>query len=247
LFQLSIIWLSSMAIIVLMYMIWNKTQEVGGLKECSPYIQKALKKLFVYPFILVICYLLVSYKNVSDIRFPHQSNYTAFFGNGADLMLCLQGFFTATAFWIGNQSIARLWYKNCFGPCLCCCCCCLPTSQDDCNADTSFITTEPTDARQSLNVPLLLNDTKFVEKYIPSSSVSFNSESRMQSSILSIFDFLASPSNIANDDNTTEESIQSNHSTTGHTGVITGNVNLFHHDVTSHDHEDDNAIRLSIK
>ena len=90
LFQLSVIWLSSIAIIILMVMIWRKTQEVVGLEGCSPYIQKALKKLSVYPFILVFCYLLVSYKNVSDIRYPHRRNYTEFFGNGADLMLCLQ-------------------------------------------------------------------------------------------------------------------------------------------------------------
>ena len=98
LFQLSIIWLSSMAIIVLMYMIWIKTQELGGLEGCTPYIQKALKKLVVYPFILVICDLLVSYKNVSDIRFPHESNYTQLFGNGADLMLCLQVRNTSNAY-----------------------------------------------------------------------------------------------------------------------------------------------------
>ena len=82
--------MSSIAIIVLMYMIWMKTQQVGGLEGCSPYIQKALKKLFVYPFILVFCYILVSYKNVSDIRFPYRTNYSQTFGNGADLMLCLQ-------------------------------------------------------------------------------------------------------------------------------------------------------------
>ena len=37
--------MSSIAIIVLMYMIWMKTQQVGGLEGCSPYIQKALKKV----------------------------------------------------------------------------------------------------------------------------------------------------------------------------------------------------------
>ena len=63
---------------------------IGGLEGCSPYIQKALKKLIFYPFILVFCYALVSFKNVSDIQFPHKKNYTDFFGNGADLMLCLQ-------------------------------------------------------------------------------------------------------------------------------------------------------------
>ena len=109
------------------------------------------------------------------------------------------------------------------------------------------MTAESTDVtmyqRQSLNAPLLLDDTKVVEKYIPSSSSSFNNDSRMRASILSIFDFLAPINATTNDDNTTEESLQSNNSS-GQPNMVIGSANVLHHTRSDHN-EDDDERRLS--
>ena len=107
-------------------------------------------------------------------------------------------------------------------------------------AESTDVTMYP---RQSLGAPLLLDDTKVVEKYIPSSSSSFNNDSRMQASILSIFDFLAPTNAAANDDNTTEGSSQSNNSS-GQPNVVVGSTNVLHHTRSDYD-EDDNERRLS--
>ena len=145
------------------------------------------------------------------------------------------------AFWIGNQSIARLWYDNCFG--YFCCCCCIPFSKphdhgDDSLVNASYMTSESTEVsvyhRPSLNVPLLKDDTKVHEKYIPSSSESFNNDSRMRGSILSIFDFIVPKNNADNDENGTEEhSSESNHSNNSNgtttNATITGNLNVVQH------------------
>ena len=155
------------------------------------------------------------------------------------------------AFWIGNQSIARLWYDNCFGYfCCCCCCCCIPFTKphnhgDDSMVNASFMTSESTEVsvyhRPSLNAPLLKDDTKVDEKYIPSSSDSFN-ESRMQGSILSIFDFIVPKNNDGNDDNGTEEhSTESNNSNNSNgtktNTTITGNLNVVQHSPNSAENE----------
>ena len=80
-----------------------------GTSLMKPYIRKALKKLICYPVILIFCYSVVSYRFIGDIARPNQQNYSEGVSIFSDIILSLQGFFTAVVFWAGNKSIARLW------------------------------------------------------------------------------------------------------------------------------------------
>ena len=74
----------------------------------KPYIKRAVKKLVFYPFILIFCYSVVSYRFMVDIVDPDSENYSPGLTVFSDVILSLQGFFTAVVFWGGNKSIGFL-------------------------------------------------------------------------------------------------------------------------------------------
>jgi hypothetical protein len=74
----------------------------------GPYIKKAVNKLLSYPVILIVCYAVVSYRFIVDMLYPDTDNYSTTVIAVSDIILSLQGFFTAVVFWVSNPSIGTI-------------------------------------------------------------------------------------------------------------------------------------------